>query len=285
MNRTTINIDKIREIALLGIRRTAAFLGLGVNAARNKQFTHYHLSSLSSFQVIPDNLDDKSVAHMKEEFENWIISNGLRELIEGFGLFLDEIHRSCLLMATHKKLMTTDEANTYGPTFKRKGVEGKLSALRTRFSVLSDKEKYFESINQARNCITHRRGIVGSEDLKGRERFCLTWLGFDIYAETPTGERHSLTPPLPKEGLPLKDGGNIVLHFVDRIVEYKLGDNIRISPHELGDICFLVNIATEEIVKSTFEYAKSIGVNITVVRNGVEQPDITNRQKNQLLFF
>jgi len=278
MERITVNLDRIKEIALLGIRRTAAFLGLGVNAARDEQFKSYQLAAHSSLRVIPDDLDEKSIAHMKEEFENWVVSNGLRELVEGFGIFLDEVHRSCLLMATSKKTMTPRDADAYGPAFEKKGVEAKLKTLRTRFGVSSEKrEQYFESINQARNCISHRRGVVGLEDLRGKERFCLTWLGFDIYAETPTGERYSLSPPLPKEGVFLKDGGNMVLHVVDRVVEYKVGDIIRLSPSELSDICLLVHLATDEIIGSTYEYAKRIGIDIRVENKRVEPGVPANR--------
>jgi hypothetical protein len=73
----TINVDfnLMRDIAYRGIRRTAAFMGLGVNAARDDQFKKYQLSNISMVQVLSDKLDDKDIAHIKEEFEKWVISN------------------------------------------------------------------------------------------------------------------------------------------------------------------------------------------------------------------
>lgn len=250
----------MKDIADRGVRRAAAFVGLGVNAARDSQFKKYQLSEYATFRVMPDNLNDKSIAHIKEEFEKWVILNGVRELVESFGLFLDKMHSACLLMSTHKKQMSSEDAEKFGPSFEWKGVEDKLSTLRNRFRISSDKEKYFGSINQARNCITHRKGRVGPEDLKGDQFFRLTWWGFDIFAETKNGERHSLMPPLPKEGLLLKDGGHIMFQVKDRIIEYKPGDIVNLSPNELGEICLLVQLTTDDIVKSAYDFAKRIGI-------------------------
>jgi hypothetical protein len=260
MKHITINFDHIKDIAYRGIRRTAAFMGLGINAARDDQFKKYQLSRITIVQVLPDKLDDKSLAHVKDEFEKWVISNGLRELVESFGFFLDKVHKACLLMATNKNQISNEDAEKFGPAFARKGVENKLVTLRKRFGVTSDKEKYISSINQARNCITHRQGKVGPEDLKGEETFRLIWWGIDLYAETPKGEKLSLKPPIPEEGLILEEGGEVKLRITDRIIEYRIGDIVNLSPNDLGEICFLVQLATDDIVNSAQIYGKNIGI-------------------------
>lgn len=271
MNNITIDFSKMKDISYRGIRRAAAFVGLGVNVARDGEFKKYQLSEYSTLEIMPNNLDDKSIAHIKEEFEKWVILNGVRELVESFGLFLDKVHIICLLMATQKKQISSDDAEKFGPAFERKGVEDKLTILRNRFGITSDKEKYFSSINQIRNCITHRKGQIGSEDLRDNKSFQLTWWGFDIFAETPSGEKHSLIPPLPKEGLFLKEGGKIMLQVKDRIIEYKLGDIVTLSPNELIEICYLVQLTTDDIVKSSYDYAKKIGIEENTIAKSDEQ--------------
>ncbi len=260
MNKITIDFSQMKDIAYRGVRRAAIFVGLGVNVARDDKFKKYQLSDYSVLRVVPDDLNDKSMVHIKEEFEKWVILNGVRELVESFGLFLDKVHTACLFMATQKKQLSNEAAQKYGPAFEWKGVEEKLSILRSRFEITSDKEKYFSSINQVRNCITHRKGQIGPEDLRGDKSFQLTWWGFDIYAETASGERHSLMPPLPEEGLLLKEGGKIMLQVKDRIIEYNLGDIATLTPNELSEICYLVQLTTDDIVKSSYDYAKKIGI-------------------------
>src|SRR3989337_2832304 len=147
MEHITIDINKVTDIAHRGIRRTSAFMGLGENAARAEQFTQYQLSD-SAFSISSDKLDDKSIAHIKEEFEKWVISNGLTEIVESFCLFLDEVYRSCLLMATNKKRIVSNDVRKFGVDFEKVGVKGKLETLRSMFNVTSDKEKYLGSINQ-----------------------------------------------------------------------------------------------------------------------------------------
>jgi len=260
----TIDFSKMRDVADRGIRRAAAFVGLGVNASRDCQFKKYQLSEYASFRVLPDNLSNKSIAHIKEEFEKWVIVNGIRELVESFGLFLDNVHASCLALSINKKLMSIADAKRVGADFERKGVEDKLNKLNKRFAIKSKNAKYFSSMNQARNCITHRKGIVGPEDLKGEKCFKLIWWGFDIYAQTKNGERHSLLPPFPEGGIFLPEGGSIMIGIKDRIIEYKLGDSISLTPNELSEISLLVKLTTDDIVKSAYDYAKRIGVKIVM---------------------
>jgi hypothetical protein len=92
MGTRILDIDQIKEIVLKGVRRVAAFLGLGLNAARDPDFKKYHLTDFAMFCVIPDNLSDNEISHIKEGFEKWVIVNGLRELVESFAIFLDRIH-------------------------------------------------------------------------------------------------------------------------------------------------------------------------------------------------
>lgn len=259
MKNITVDLKQIREIALKGIRRTTIFLGLGVNAARDDRFNMYQLPENHYLRLVPENESEQQIKSFKDNFEKWIISNGLRELIETFGLFLDKIHQACLWFATNKGRMNPEEANTYRPAFERKGVEEKLKKMRTRFDVQTNKENYFASINQARNCITHRQGRVGPEDLKDKDSLRLTWWTLEIVAQTADGEEISLTP-MPKEGIYFEKAGTIGVKFLDRLREFNCGDIIELTPTDINEICFLVHVAVNDIVASTTDYAKKIGI-------------------------
>ncbi|MDH4161157.1 MAG: hypothetical protein OEW15_00500 [Nitrospirota bacterium] len=89
----TIDFDRIKGIALSGIRRAAVFLGLGVNGARNDSLTEYDLAE-TRIKLLPEKLSAQELKDIKQNFEKWIIWNSLRELIESFGIFLDAIHQS-----------------------------------------------------------------------------------------------------------------------------------------------------------------------------------------------
>lgn len=262
MKQLTIDFDRIRDIALRGIRRTSVFMGLGVNAARDDRLKEYQLTDLMMLRVMPDNVDDQTLAGFKTAFHQWIISNGLRELVETFATFLDQVHKVCLFIARSKGKVSDSERKAYGREFEKKGLENKLNSLRRGFSVFTSREKYFNSINKARNCITHRQGKVGPKDLKDQDAFRLVWLGLEVYAETPSGEKHSLMPPFPREGIILEGGGKVKVSVIERVTEYKLGDTIAFSPNDLGEICLLFLMATDDISKSALEYVKNMGIEI-----------------------
>lgn len=261
MNSVTVDLDKIKEISLKGIRRTTIFLGLGINAARDGKFTKYQLPENYYLKMVPENTSEEQVTHFKQNFEKWVISNGLRELIETFGLFLDKIHQACLWFATNKAAMSSEKANTFGTDFEKKGVEGKLKTLGTRFNIQTNKEKYLASINQARNCITHRQGRVGPEDLKGNDSLRLTWWTLNIVAQTADGKEVPLTP-MPEEGFYFEKAGTIGIKVSDRLRVFKQGEIIELTPADINEICFLVYVATNDVVASTVNYAKKIGIKI-----------------------
>jgi hypothetical protein len=48
-----LDLDKLLDIALKGVRRAAVFMGLGVNAAIDPDFRSYQLSALTNIQTDP----------------------------------------------------------------------------------------------------------------------------------------------------------------------------------------------------------------------------------------
>lgn len=260
MTNFIVDLNRIKKISSQGIIRTAIFMGLGVNAARDKSLINYKLPDIRHLRLSPENVTEKQLANFKNNFGKWIISNGLRELIESFGVFLDRIFQSALWFTISKGMIEQSTAKKNFNAFERKGVEGKLELLRTHFGISTNKEKYFSTINQAQNCITHRRSQVGIKDLRGNKTLKLVWWAFDVVAKLADGREISMMPPIPKEGVHIEPGGMILLKIKDRNREYKLGDIIEFTPVELNEICLLFRLSTDDIVNSTIDYAKKINI-------------------------
>ena len=259
-----INIDAIAELANLGVRRAAVFMGLGLNAAYDDNLRDYGLTEITQIQIVPPNADDKTIAHYKEEFGLWIIMCGLRELIETFAVFLDGIQNACLLMALHQGKMLDREASKFRRNFLRKGVKDKLQLLEENFGVKTQNNEYLICINQARNCLSHRRGVVGVEDCANNDELIIKWIGIDIFAETQSGKIIPLEPPLPKEGVFLEAGGKIKAKRVERKLSFKKGTGITLSPRNLAEICNLILWSSNEIKRATIDYAQTIGVPVHI---------------------
>ena len=127
-----INLDKLKDIALKGVRRSAVFMGLGINASGDSRLDRYQLAHLTGFELVPETASQESVIHFKEEFSLWIVECGLRELIERFALFLDAVHHACVILAVNRGKMAPEQGEMHQRSFTRKGLEDKLKKLKDR---------------------------------------------------------------------------------------------------------------------------------------------------------
>lgn len=257
-----INLPAIKNIAIKGVRRTAVFMGLGINAANNPDFKQYELTQITNFEFIEPISDEKTLNNFKTEFGRWIVINGLRELIETFCVFLDEIHLACLFVALTIGQIPKDRFQSQNMKFRHYGLNDKFTHLNNDFNVSIKLSDYLVSINQARHCLTHRRGIVGIEDCLNRKELIVRWKGIDIYAETPSGEKISLLP-LPEERPILIKGSEVKLEFQEHSKIFPLKSIVTFSPRDLAEICNFTLMQINEINRSTLEYAKNSGIPVT----------------------
>ena len=265
-----IDLDAILETANLGVRRTAVFLGLGINAANDDALQDYQLTKLTQIQLVPSNASKEAVGEYKAEFARWLMACGLRELVETFSVFLDQMHAACLTFAVHQRQIPAEQEKEYGKAFVWKGLRDKLQLLESRFRITTTGAGYISDANKARNCFTHRRGIVGPEDCETSHSMTIRWPGMDLYIETPTGDTISLDPPFPEEGILVEGGGKVMLRRTERVRCFGLGEIVSFAPKDLAEICLLFNLASGEIMRECIAYAKSIGVPV-VHREAVDQ--------------
>jgi len=262
MNQINIDLRAIKNIAVKGVRRTAIFMGLGINASNDPDFKQYELVKFTSLEFIEPISDEKTLTHFKTEFERWIIANGLRELIETFCVFLDEIHLVCLLVTISSGQISKDQFQSQNTKFRHFGLKDKLKHLNDDFGVATGQSDYLMSINQARHCLTHRRGIVGSEDCFNEKELIVRWNGIDTYAETPSGERISLFP-IPAEGVILTEGSKVMVAFPERAKIFPILSLVTFSPRDLAEICHFTLNQTNEAIRSIEEYMRKSGVPLT----------------------
>lgn len=79
-----INLDDLSEISFTGIRRAYVFMGFGINSSSNESFIQYNLAGLTGIEIVEQTEDIEIINQYKEEFRDWIVQCGLREMIESF---------------------------------------------------------------------------------------------------------------------------------------------------------------------------------------------------------
>lgn len=255
-----INIDfkKIKEVGDLGVRRTAVFMGLGLNAAYDKNFNKYELTKIANFQFLPPNANEETLAHYKKNFAFWIITSGLRDLIENFSIFLEEIYNACLLFSSKGKVYPVQHAQSI-KDFHHKGLKDKIDILKSEFQIEIDMTESLLSINQCRNCLSHRNGIVSTKDYTTDNSLEISWLGLSTFIEEPSGKKTDISQGI-KETLYLPKGGNVNIMPTKKTKTFQKGQHIILSPHDLAEICFFIQQTIDKFVISSSLYAKKLNI-------------------------
>ncbi len=132
---------------------------------------------------------------------------------------------------------------------------------------------YLESINQARNCLTHRRGIVETRDCQDGAELKICWLGMDMVVNTTSGDEFLLDLPL-KEPVNLEEGGTVGVRFVERTISFGIGQLIEIEPKALAEICSYLTIEAKEFVRLAINFCITKGVQ--VLDSNIQQGKASN---------
>ena len=265
MAKITIDYDKIYKTAKLGVNRAAIFMGLGINAASDPNFNNYRLTDVTAIKLIPENVDSKQVKGFKEEFSSWIVGCGLRELIETFSVFLDLIYDASLHVLIYKGKLTQQEAIKFYSNFISKGLREKFNILESQFGIKYQHSDYLITINQARNCLTHRRGIVGEKDYNKNSNLTIKWLGRDFIIKPPSGniKTHDVSIPL-SEPIFIEKDTLTYFKYVERSLTFEKGKIIKVSPRYLAEICVFVDLVAQFLKKLAIDYAISKGIKSTI---------------------
>src|SRR6185437_15244540 len=83
-----LDLDKLQQVSLLGVRRAAAFIAVAFNSTEN-WCGALGLPSHSMWQFFPDTPPPELVSNIVTEFRSWVVGNALRELDAAFNEFID----------------------------------------------------------------------------------------------------------------------------------------------------------------------------------------------------
>jgi hypothetical protein len=172
----------------------------------------------------------------KQEFPPWLVGHGLRDSIEAVGLFLEEVRKVCAVWSlsnetTGAKWMARMVEET--KKFHRRGLPEKLTFLEKEYGLaIPPLKDQILSINAARNCIVHRRGIVHDQDANSPKGLRVQWRKYKMFVDGPSGRRE-IVPPAMVEG-----GERLVLIEGDAEKVFAKGNIVGFSAQEFSEICW-----------------------------------------------
>lgn len=252
--KVTIDLDEIWEPAGMGILRGSAFAGLGTNAARDPNLTDFELPGLLKMSYLRWT---PNIEEIKVEFGRWILANAFREAVESFALALDRSYEGLLLCDWTK----SGKRPTFGRfrKFHYAGVEGKLDILQTEFGVQTTAALYFRSLNRARNCLTHRMGIVGPADCTEERVLVVRYRRMEFVAVEENGS---------EQVLPVDSGGTfqtgsafrVALRYKEEECRFPLGARLLLEPSDVKHIFWTLNQCGLELKSGISAKLQQMGV-------------------------
>lgn len=252
-----IELDKIQERALKGARRAYVFMGLGVNAALDERLNDYQLTHITSIQLLKDGLEQDTVTQFKEAYCEWTINSSLRELLESFQFFIEEVYL-CLIMIK-KNAASPLHVKPDVRRFDKKPFPSKLAYLNEQFSIPIESLESLRSINRARNCITHRGSVVTRRDCNDQEKehLYVTWMGLCAVLIDENGEQEIEFNEL--KGHQIENECRIGVKKVERQKRFGIGQPVKFEPTELAEMLLFWSREITGITKGVADFAESKG--------------------------
>lgn len=274
---TIIDVDAIANMAFTGINRTWLFLGLGVNCAAGAERADFDIADASYLRLLPENLPDDTLAEAKAEFGMWVVSNGLREAIDTFDVFLGKVQVAALSVEAWKAGASSDADtapyNKRAAAFSRLGTEKRLASLADDFDITAQYGPDIVSMRRGRNCLTHRLGVVGGEDVGPDGDLTLQWHMIELYGWHSDGSEFvAATDALP---VTFPEASPVNMRHGLREHRFALGERLVLSPAELKEICYTFRLAVDQVRLSFISYAERMGVQ-QVDRSGSSEADVAS---------
>ena len=207
--------------------------GIAINAATRADFNTYHLPGKMQFRFVPDSPTAEMTKEYKAEFTAWAIGNALREVIEGAGGFLDRICSVCVELS---RISNQSDVSDFYQSFERKGVARKLRDLASQFEIKLHVADGFDSLTAARNCLTHRRGLVEARDCNEAGKLVVRYWEPAIIIQQPDGSEMRADKAI-NEAMVLKEGGVLAMQIQEMAKEFQIGSLIKLTSETLRISC------------------------------------------------
>ena len=178
---------------------------------------------------------------LRIEFPLWILGAALRDCIESISVPLSTARDLCALGSFVKQGVTKGEdlndflqrQGAEVEKFNRLGLPDKVDFLRRQYGpqIVPDEIEWISTINAARNCLVHRRGVVAPHDTNYQDVLLVRWTRPMVRIHGAREVR--LVVPV----APVTPGDRAEVIWTEAEKVFKIGDSIQFSAQEFSEIC------------------------------------------------
>lgn len=194
----------------------------------------------------------------------WILSAGFRDISEIISSVLEEAFGVLTLfklldqqIAGHP--ISSDDWNKRDKDiarFHRLSLTDKLRSLEENhsFQLQSLSKDQLTSINLARNCLTHREGIVSSRDTNEGEELSVCWEGLDFIVVTQGKEIPLIVP------MHVEHGGEMHIRTAYRKRNFRIGERVSFDEIEFSEIAHTIVKVSESVARELQSHGQARGI-------------------------
>lgn len=263
--RLPIDLDSIYREVLAEVHRAFVFMRFGHRGVSLWHFDETELPGSLQILVVPEPMPEHVLKDYNEQYVSWILGNGLRDLVEAFAHFLDQIYDAGLSLVP-----SVDQAKRM-KQFERLSLAAKVKILKDEFQVEGMYARHFESFVSARNALAHGAGIVRQKNCTDGDELVITWLGLDPSLLASDGNRYEANklPAGVQFVEPLRHERPV------RERRWKVGERVRLTATDLAEITYMASHEAIDVCDALCEFAVRQGIRlkqVTIIRGGSDDP-------------
>jgi hypothetical protein len=182
---------------------------------------------------------------LRNAFGAWVLTCGLRDAVEVLNVFLERAGMAAAIyslwqrfriVGTRDARIPSEEWNTRvareAARLHRLGLPDKLERL-LRYSPTLAPSLTNEvlTVNQARNCLVHRGGVVTDRDANGPDGLVVRWEKVSLELDAPSGRKPLQLPQY------VAEGGNLVMNFERTSKLFRFGETVSFTSQEFAEMC------------------------------------------------
>lgn len=254
-----VNLDALLGALHRDIQRITNLVAVGIQSPITLDEDSLAIRSESMQYRFGSSPPWKSKDEARADYEDWVFGNGFRDIIESVGAFLESVRQVLGLWSLGDRQKAGeelsgaswgDEMQDAAKRFHRLGFPDKVAALRSNFGTVVDDtlNDHVLSVNAARNCLVHRRGVVSDRDLNRDNALNVGWRRLALALRDEDGEHPLIF------GRALEKEATVILKIEERSKEFKLGERVVFTGAEFVEVCwsmFLYSYAWGEVLNKS----------------------------------
>jgi hypothetical protein len=235
-------------------------MAIGLNAAAHDPPIEQTLASNANainIRFWNHDLTEVQKSEARTEFAKWVKSNGMRELLETFSVFMLAVYP--VVTYAHGRLGNGPLGSPISTKqFERLGIFDQLKELNKYMPMLNDDLTIVESLNKVRNCFAHRLGVVAAKDVNTQTNSLLiSWTSPVVELRYSDGRVVAVESVI---GTTLLEEAQVI-HRIDlKQKAFQVDSEIALGSDELEEICLCMLSIGSRLLDNVKHLAEQAGI-------------------------